>query len=177
MTAFSHGLSNIHIFLLNRYMTHEDGQTSYFRIWKKDYQTGLCEFGETVLFRMPGKLCDKVDTAWYEGIWLGKDTEADGSLVFGNGTMHKVRTVRRVVPSRKWNKTPHKTLNVTPWDTPDTTFVLPPSLGFFGRIRAPPGLEIVEIEPMPEDDMETKTEGYSPSHGLRLNDCHIRNGL
>ena len=57
-------------FLLNRYMTHEDGQTSYFRIWKEDYQTGLCEFGETVLFRMPGKLCDKVDTAWYEGIYL-----------------------------------------------------------------------------------------------------------
>ena len=114
-------------FLLNRYMTHEeDGQTSNFRRWKKDYQTGLREFGETVLFRMPCKLRDKVDTAWYEGIWLGKDTEVDESLVFGNGTMHKVRTVRRVVPSKQWNKTLHKALNVTPWDpkgkdTTDTT--------------------------------------------------------
>ena len=54
---------------------------------------------------MPGKLRDKVDTAWYEGIWLGKDTEADESLVFGQGTMHKVRTVQRVVPSKQWNKT------------------------------------------------------------------------
>ena len=157
-------------FLLNRYMTHEDGQTSYFRRWKKDYQTGLREFGESVLFRMPGKLRDKVDTAWYEGIWLGKDTEADESLVFGNGNMHKVRTVRRVVPSKQWNKTLHEALNVTPWDpkgkdTTDITFVLPPSLGVSGRIRAPPGLETVETEPMPEDDMETKTEGYSPSHG------------
>ena len=53
---------------------------------------------------MPGKLRDKVDTAWYEGIWLGKDTGADESLVFGNGTVHKVRTVRRVVPSKQWNK-------------------------------------------------------------------------
>ena len=64
----------------------------------------------------------------------------------------------------------HKALNVTPWDpkredTTGTTFVLPPSLGVSGRIRAPPGLETVETEPMPEDDMETKTEGYSPSHG------------
>ena len=42
----------------------------------------------------------KVDTVWYQGIWLGKDTEADESLVFGNGTVHKVRTVRRVVPSK-----------------------------------------------------------------------------
>lgn len=40
-------------FLLNRYMTHEDGQTSCFRRWQKDYQTGFCEFGETVLFPAP----------------------------------------------------------------------------------------------------------------------------
>ena len=78
-------------FLLNRYMTHEAGQASYFRRWKKDYQTGLREFGETVLFRMPGKLKDKADTAWLDGIWLGKDTEADESLVFGNGTMQKFK--------------------------------------------------------------------------------------
>ena len=36
---------------------------------------------------MPGKLRDKVDTAWYEGIWLGKDAEAE-SLVFGQGGHH-----------------------------------------------------------------------------------------
>ena len=87
--------------------------------------------------------------------------------------MHKVHTVRRVVPSKQWNKTLHKALNVTPWDpkgkdTTDTTFVLPPSLGVSGRIRAPPGLEreeAVETEPMPEANMEAKSEGYSPSHG------------
>ena len=61
---------------------------------------------------MPGKLRDKVDTAWYEGISVGKDTEADESLVFGQGTMHKVRTVRRVVSSKQWNKTLHKALNL-----------------------------------------------------------------
>ena len=155
-------------FLLNRYMTHEDGQTSYFRRWKKDYQTGLCEFGETVLFRMPGKLKDKADTAWHEGIWLGKDTEADESLVFGNGTMHKVRTVRRVVPSKQWNKKLHQALNVTPWDpkgkdTTDTTFVLPPTLGVAGRIREPPGLELPDTEQAPEAEEKSETDGYSPS--------------
>ena len=87
--------------------------------------------------------------------------------------MHKVHTVRRVVPSKQWNKTLHKALNVTPWDpkgkdTTDTTFVLPPSLGVSERIQAPPGLEreeAVETEPMPEANMEAKYEGYSPSHG------------
>ena len=93
-------------------MTHEDCQTSFFRRWKKDYHTGLCEFGETVLSRMPRKLHDKADTSWYEGIWLGKGTEAAESLVFGQGTMHKVRTVRRVVSSKQWNKTLHKALNL-----------------------------------------------------------------
>ena len=130
---------------------------------EKDYQTGLCEFGETVLFRMPGKRRDKVDTACYEG----KDTEADGSLVFGQRALHKVRTVQRIVPSKQWNKTLRKALNVTRWDpkgkdTTDTTFVLPPSLGVSGRIPAPPGLdreETVETEPMSEANMEAKSEG------------------
>ena len=151
-------------FLLNRYLTHEDGQTSYFRRWKKDYQTGLCEFGETVLFKLPGKLREKADTAWFEGIWLGKDTEADESLVFGNGSMHKVRTVRRVVPSKQWNRTLHKALNVTPWDpkgknTTDTTFVLPPTLNVSGRIREPPGLERENTETVIE---QTEHESHEP---------------
>ena len=81
-------------FLLNRYLTHEDGHTSYFRRWKRDYQGSLCEFGETVLFRMPGKLRNKADTAWYTGIWLGKDTEADESIVHCEGSVYKVRTVK-----------------------------------------------------------------------------------
>ena len=36
-------------FLLNRFLTHEDGHTSYFRRWKRDYQGALCEFGENCL--------------------------------------------------------------------------------------------------------------------------------
>ena len=37
-------------FLLNRYLTHEDGHTSYSCRWKHDYQGSLCEFGEPVCF-------------------------------------------------------------------------------------------------------------------------------
>ena len=84
-------------FLLNRFLTHEDGHTSCFRRWKKDYQGALCEFGETVLLRMPGKLKSKADSACHTGIWLGKDTEADESIVQCEGTVLKVRTVKRVI--------------------------------------------------------------------------------
>ena len=121
-------------FLLNRYLTQEDGHTSYFRRWKRDYQGSLCEFGETVLFRMPGKLRNKADTAWYTGIWLGKDTEADESIVHCEGSIYKVRTVKRVIPSKQWDTELHKSLNSTPSDPKG-------SMAASGRIRPPPGLE------------------------------------
>ena len=38
-------------FTLNRFLTHSDGNTSYFRRWGKNYSSTVCEFGETVLFR------------------------------------------------------------------------------------------------------------------------------
>ena len=71
----------------------------------KDDTSNLCEFGETVLFRFPGNLKEKDDTAWHCGIWLGRDTEADESIVFHeiHGVL-KARTVRRQVPSKQWNR-------------------------------------------------------------------------
>ena len=103
-------------FLLNGFLTQEDGHTSYFRRWKRDYQGALCEFGETVLFRMPGKLRNKADTAWHTGIWLRKDTKADEPIVHCEGAVYKVRTVQRVIPSKQWYTELHKSLNSTPWD-------------------------------------------------------------
>ena len=40
-------------YLLNRYATHADGNTSYFRRWNKDHRSPLCEFGETVQYLWP----------------------------------------------------------------------------------------------------------------------------
>ena len=147
-------------FLLNRFLTHEDGHTSYFRRWKKDYQGALCEFGETVLFRVPGKRKNKADTAWHTGIWIGKGTEADESIVQCEGTFLKVRAVKRVIPSKQWNTDLHKLTNSTPWDpkgkdTTDTDFVLPPSMAASGRVSPPPGLE---TEVTKEQTEEPKSE-------------------
>ena len=119
-----------------------------------------CEFGETVLLRMAEKLKNKADTAWHTGIWLGKDIEADESVVQCEGTVLKVRTVKRVLPSKQWNTELHKLLNGTPWDpkgkdTTDTGFVLPPSMVASGRVRPPPGLETRVTE---EQTEETKSE-------------------
>ncbi len=53
----------------------------------KGYQGALLEFGETV---------DKADAARYEGMWLGKDTAADESIEHSNGSVQKVRVVKKV---------------------------------------------------------------------------------
>ena len=148
-------------FLLNRFLTHEDGHTFYFRRWEKDYLGQLCEFGETVLFRMPGKLKNKADTAWHTGIWLGKDTEADESIVQCEGTVLKVRTVKRVIPSKQWNTDLHK-LRPKGKDTTDTDFVLPPSMAASGRVRPPPGLD---TEVTKEQIEETKSEEQMADEG------------
>ena len=82
---------------------------------------------------MPAKLKNEADTASHTGIWLGKDTEADESIVECEGTVLKVRTVKRGIPSKQWKTDLHKLPNSTPWDpkgknTTDTVFVLPPSM-------------------------------------------------
>ncbi len=130
--------------------------TSRFR-WKTNYQGALCEFGETVLIRTPGKLTNKADTAWYTGIWLGKAMEAEESIVQCEGIVLKVRMVKSVIPSKQWNTELHKSLNSDHKgkDTTDTGFVLPPSMVASSRVRPPPGLETEVPE---EQTGETKFE-------------------
>ena len=99
-------------------------------VWKQCLGSLQCS---PVLAPAPGKLKNKADTAWHTGIWLGKDTEAQESIVQCEGTVLKVRSVKRVIPSKQWNTDLHKLLNSTPWDpkgkdTTDTDFVLPPSM-------------------------------------------------
>ena len=152
-------------FTLNRFLTHSDGNTSYFRRWGKNYSSTVCEFGETVLFRYPGKLKDKGDTAWSTGIWLGRDT--DEHIVSTGTGITKVRTIKRQVTSKQWDQKLFLKLQATPWDPKakqviDTSFVLPPTLTSTGRVREPPGLERetqTGTEDLPtEETHETVTE-------------------
>ena len=40
--------------LLNLYLVHSDGLTSYQRRWGRSFESGLCEFAETVQYRDTG---------------------------------------------------------------------------------------------------------------------------
>ena len=59
--------------LINRYLIHSDGLTSYQRRWERDYRHAICEFRETVLYRVPAKQLVKGDLALHKAIWLGVD--------------------------------------------------------------------------------------------------------
>ena len=64
-------------FLINNYLIHSDGVSSYFRRWKSDNKTPICEFGESILY-MPSpaiKQYPKLENRFCPGIWLGKGEE------------------------------------------------------------------------------------------------------
>ena len=63
------------VYLLNRYATHADGNTSFYRRWNKEHRTSLCEFGETVLYQLPHvKDLPKLENRFLPAIWLGQDS-------------------------------------------------------------------------------------------------------
>ena len=81
----------IKLFLINNYLIHRDGVSSYFRRWKSDNETPICKFGESILY-LPStaiKKYPKPENRFYPGIWLGKDTSSGGSYVGIGGKSSK----------------------------------------------------------------------------------------
>ena len=68
--------------LINRYSVHSDGHTSYQRRWERDYKHAICEFGETVLYKVPAKQLNEGAVALRKAIWLGVD-EGNGESFVG----------------------------------------------------------------------------------------------
>ena len=169
------GLWNIHSSYWIVFMTHEDGHTSYFRRWKRNYQGTTVWIWRNRFVSHARKNSRNEDghCLAYTGIWLGKDTEADESIVHCEGTVYKVRAVRRVISLQaRWNTALHKLLNSTPWnpkgkDTTDTEFCTCRLQWLAsGRVRPPPGLEIPE-EPTEEMKTEEKMADEDDKESLR----------
>ena len=90
--------------LLNRYNVHSEGLTSYQRRWGKNSDAGICEFAETVHYQQPGKnRTNKLDPNWNEGLWLGRDNEANESLAGTSTRVQKVRSIRRLAGEEKYS--------------------------------------------------------------------------
>ena len=116
-------------YLLNRYAIHNDGKTSYFRRWNKEHKTPLCEFGETIQYMIPHyKRMPKLESRFYKGIWLGKDTMTSESVIGIQGKIIRTRTIRRQIEPDKYDRQLMDIINAPPWTPVTPTEVLQPTM-------------------------------------------------
>lgn len=81
-------------YLLNRYATHADGNTSYFCRWNRDHQAPLCEFGKTVQYLLPtAKQLPKMEQQFFRVSWLGRDTTSGETLLGIGNKVVRARTI------------------------------------------------------------------------------------
>ena len=92
-------------YLLNRFATHADGNTSFYRRWNKDNKPPLCEFGETIQYMLPAvKSLPKLEQRFMPGIWLGKDTATSEHIIGITNKVIRSRTIRRQPKPEKYNQ-------------------------------------------------------------------------
>ena len=145
--------------LLNRYLIHSDGTTSYFRTWNRKYDGGLYCCGEVAQAQFPlAKTGRKSDPRWETALWLGRDSEADGVIVATSDGVHKVRTVKESGIDQNMRALPRMPkISTEGFGEQTTDFVLPGSLMVTGKIRSPPGLTKID-EAVKHDSEETHSE-------------------
>ena len=87
--------------------------TAYEKIRHMSYQSPILLVGEAVACRRPGALVNKLESAWLEGIWLGRDSKTDEHLIGTPNGMVRSRALKRRVERRRWDTT---LLNAIIWD-------------------------------------------------------------
>ena len=150
-------------FLINNYLIHSDGVSSYFRRWKTDNKTAICEFGESILY-MPApavKQYPKLENRFYKGIWLGKDTSSGESYIGIPGKVIKARTIRRQVKPWKYNRQLMDVINGAPWAPSPSAynpkFILPSTTAPATKETADKGIT-AEMETPATDDQPSVEE-------------------
>ena len=100
--------------LISRYLQKADGLTAFEKRWNRKYHGSICNFGETVMFRVAN--AGKGQLSWHEGIWLGRDTESDMHFVANASGVFKTRSIRRNIPSQQAKLELLQRIKSTPWD-------------------------------------------------------------
>ena len=79
--------------------------TAYEKIRHMSYQNPILLVGEAVACRRPGAWVNKLESAWLEGIWLGRDSKTDEHLIGTPNGMVRSRALKRRVERRRWDVT------------------------------------------------------------------------
>ena len=95
-----------------------DGRTSYELVKGKPYRSELVEFGQRVLFRLPGKFRGgDMQPRWQVGTWLGKARLADEHIIAPSATTTvRSRAIRSLPESQSWDIEAIESIRSTPWD-------------------------------------------------------------
>jgi len=105
------------VFVANHFQKRKKtGFTVYRDRTGRDYEGKMYEFGETVLWRLPGPNKEKLSTRWSNGIWLGKDVKSDQDIV---GTTHGIemtRAVKKKPEDEQANQEILREMRGSPWD-------------------------------------------------------------
>ena len=77
--------------------------TAYEEVRHSSYQNPILLVGEEVACRRPGALVNKLESAWLEGIWLGRDSKTGEHLIGTPNGMVRGRALTRRVEGRRWD--------------------------------------------------------------------------
>jgi len=107
-------------FALRCYLVGRDGKTAYQRIRGKRFDRELGEFGEKVLFKRNrhtiGPSLNKWNSMWGTGIFLGVKSDSSEFFIGTSEGILKIRTIKRVPPSQRWNASTLEWIRGTPWN-------------------------------------------------------------
>ena len=96
-----------------RFHKQQDSTTACEKIRHMSYQSHILLVGEAVAGRRPGTLCSRRESAWFEGIWLGRDSKTDEHLIGTPSGMVRCSALKRRVKRRRWDI---NLLNAMIWD-------------------------------------------------------------
>ena len=97
-----------------RFHKRQDSTTAaYEKIRHMSSQNPILLVGEAVARRRPGALSIKLESAWLEGVWLGRDSKTDEHLIETPKGIVRSRALKRRVARRRWDTT---LLNAMIWD-------------------------------------------------------------
>ncbi|CAK0903384.1 unnamed protein product [Prorocentrum cordatum] len=102
----------------DRFLVHRSDYTaSYERQHERHYAKKALPFGETVMWRQPGPIVARFESAWGCGIYLGRSLEDDSHICGARRGIVVARSMRRLVESERYDKQLLLAMKGTPSDT------------------------------------------------------------
>ncbi|CAK0852755.1 unnamed protein product, partial [Prorocentrum cordatum] len=102
--------------LLVRFLVKADGNNPCSRLFGKDYNGEIVEFGECVRRNSPLSTVGKADDRWHLGVWLGKSMGVDERLVGASNGVLTCRSIWRRPLQRRWKKQLLDAFVGSPWE-------------------------------------------------------------